>query len=367
MPSNPRLVEALFRLLPYVEDENNEAKAASAGISMSDLLARLAAEFDPKPNERTVRRALAGMSELVSHIGHTRGARWFKTSANPLLRDERTMSANLAIALCALNRVAARQLPAVVLADLQPYFERATATLALERNNERAKRVDLDLGQAKRNYPGIDSTQPVLPPPVDAGVYQAVTQGLLYDLKLSFRNRPAGQTEPGERVYRMSPLALVDRAGVLYLIAWGPDSPGNQFMFRMDRLSDVRVSDEPADQDPAFDLTKYVETESKFHFMPEPEVELRLRVYESVNGEQGRRSSHMLREFRLSSDQGPVEEGENHSFVLTARVKPSVMLRQFLHSHSDSIEILAPQSLRDEFAQRARNLLKRYDDAGVAR
>jgi predicted DNA-binding transcriptional regulator YafY len=363
MPSNPRLVEALFRLLPYVEDENNEAKAASAGISMSDLLARLAAEFDPKPNERTVRRALAGMSELVSHIGHTRGARWFKTSANPLLRDERTMSANLAIALCALNRVAARQLPAVVLADLQPYFERATATLALERNNERAKRGRSWASKTLR----IDSTQPVLPPPVDAGVYQAVTQGLLYDLKLSFRNRPAGQTEPGERVYRMSPLALVDRAGVLYLIAWGPDSPGNQFMFRMDRLSDVRVSDEPADQDPAFDLTKYVETESKFHFMPEPEVELKLRVYESVNGEQGRRSSHMLREFRLSSDQGPVEEGENHSFVLTARVKPSVMLRQFLHSHSDSIEILAPQSLRDEFAQRARNLLKRYDDAGVAR
>jgi hypothetical protein len=39
------------------------------------------------------------------------------------------------------------------------------------------------------------------------------------------------------------------------------------------------------------------------------------------------------------------------------------MLRRFLHSQSDSIEVLAPASLREEFAARASIMAARYAHA----
>jgi len=155
----------------------------------------------------------------------------------------------------------------------------------------------------------------------------------------------------------MTPLAMVDRAGVLYMVAWGVRQPGRRFLFRMDRLSEVRLLDEAADMDPTFDLQDFVRREEALNFDPGEETRIRLHAAEPVLDD-GRRQRHPLREFWLSADQ-MIDEDER-GFTLTATVRPSVMLWQLLHGHASSIEVLEPDDIRARFAQEARELARRY-------
>lgn len=350
------LREALLLVLPYVADEDDVDAAKDTGIALNTILERLAGQMKPVPSDRTVRRALVAMSDVVGHVGHTSGARWFKTEDTTMLDDADRMSANLAIALVALRRVAYRQLPAAVLVELEPRFADAEARLRHDVNNARARDGRSWASKILR----IDGTQPVIFPPLDAQVYRNVTDALLRERKIAFSYQRLQGGNGKLNDYTLSPLALVDRAGVFYLIMWSAAKPGQRYMFRLDRMRDARVIEEAAERDASFDLDAYVETEKMFDFLPEPDVELKLRVYATTGKHARPANAHMLNEFQLSYDQRIDYADDGESFVLTATVKPSVVLRQFLQGLGDSVEVLAPASLREEFAERARLLATRY-------
>ncbi|WP_322049618.1 WYL domain-containing protein, partial [Paraburkholderia sp. J67] len=325
------LQEQLLRALPVVRDDEDEQIAAKTGIAFGDLREFLRQRNHSLPCDRTIRRALLSMSGLVGCVGKTRGTRWFKTDATKMLPSDERMSANLAVALSALERVAHRQLPFAVFSELEPKFKEAAATLSFDINNPVVKHGRTWASKIAR----IDGTQPVIFPPIDDAVYRTVTDALLRDRKLSFRYRRATSVAQ----YDMSPQALVDRAGVFYVVMWASTRPKTRYLFRLDRMLEALTIEEPAEHDSAFDLHTYINSEKAFNFFPEPDVELRLRVH-SVSGAKPRAASeHMLNEFRLHDDQRIVYAPDRQSFELTAIVKPSVMLRQFLHSHADSIEV----------------------------
>jgi predicted DNA-binding transcriptional regulator YafY len=350
--TNEELQERLLARLPYVDDTGEISP--ESGVPFGDLYAFVSRHTDSPPSPRTVRRVLSNMSEYVGHTGHTRGARWFKVQDTVMLRSDRRMNANLAIALCALDRVAAQQLPAAVFAELASTFAQARATLALDRNNERAVK-----GRSwSKKVTRIAGTPPLVFPTLAPDVYRSVTDALLRERKLTFKyNKPDGATKVARTYKNHSPLGLVDRAGVFYMITREP-TKGEMRMFRVDRILEATVLTDAVAPPDGFDLDAYAK--NTMNFLHEPEVELKLRIH-SGDGEHSRTAAgHMLNEFKLHDDQRIEWDKDGNSFVLTATVAPSVMLRQFLHSQSDSIEVLAPASLRAEFAARARRMAERY-------
>lgn len=349
MGKNQALVDNLLRILPYVEDE--EADGMGIGMGMSEIREKLAALQRPVPDDKQIRRTLLKL-DSVGSFGATRGKLWYRTVERTDFRI-RNMNAHMAMAMCALKQVADRHLPAVVLDDLADTFDGACRYLE-------AHHAQPAIGPAhewSRKILRIDGTHPIVLPKVPSEVYRQVSGALYYNRKLSFRNTPFGEKTPAERLYVMTPLAMVDRAGVLYMVAWGARLPGRRFLFRMDRLSEVLMLDERADPDPSFDLEEYVRREEALNFHPGDETRIKLFAAEPL-AEDGRRRRHPLREFWLSADQS-VQEGED-GFILTATVRPSVMLWQLLHGHASSIEVLEPECIRERFVEEARQLARRY-------
>ncbi|MFY3162113.1 helix-turn-helix transcriptional regulator [Achromobacter xylosoxidans] len=341
------LLASLLRILPYIEDEESE----DGGISMSEIRERLASMHQPVPDSRQIRRTLLKL-DSVGFRGATRATRWYRT----IRRSEfniQNMNVNMAMAMCALKQVADRHLPTVVLEDLADTFADATRFLAAHQGHPGAGRAHSWARKTLR----IDGTHPVVLPRFSADVYRPVTEALYYGRKLSFRNTQFGEKAPAERIYVMTPLAMVDRAGVLYMVTWGTQRPGRRFLFRMDRLSHVQVLDEAADEDPSFDLEDYVRREDALNFHSSENIEIVLKVDEPLM-EDGRPRRHPLREFWLAQDQR-MQECDG-GFVLRATVKPSTMLWQLLHGYGCSIEVLQPESVRTSFADNARRLVERY-------
>ncbi|SIT17346.1 YafY family protein [Achromobacter sp. MFA1 R4] len=349
MGPNQTLVDNLLRILPYVEDE--EADAMVMGMGMAEIREKLAALQNPVPGDKQIRRTLLKL-DSVGSFGATRGKLWYRTLQRTDFRI-RNMNANMAMAMCALKQVADRHLPAVVLDDLAATFDGALRYL----ETHQAQPGIAPAHDWSRKILRIDGTHPTVLPEVPSEVYRQVSGALYYNRKLTFRNTPFGEKTPSERVYVMTPLAMVDRAGVLYMVAWGARQPGRRFLFRMDRLSEVRLLDEAADPDPTFDLHDYVRREEALNFDPGGETRIRLHAAEPMM-EDGRRRRHPLREFWLSPDQ-TIDE-DDAGFTLTATVRPSVMLWQLLHGHASSIEVLEPEDIRERFAHEARELARRY-------
>jgi hypothetical protein len=202
-----QLEEILLSALPFVEDATNVSVAAETGIPFSRIVEVVNARMDKPRHERTIRRYLTRMAPYVDKVGSTRAARWFKTINTEMLNSQEHTDTNLAIALLSLDRSPYQSLPA-----------RARARLKLAQ--------DGTLGRAgvawKSKVARIDGTQPLILPAIDAGVYRQVSDALLHDRKLSFDYvRPEDETQTGKRYEALSPLALVNRAGVFYLVVMG--------------------------------------------------------------------------------------------------------------------------------------------------
>jgi predicted DNA-binding transcriptional regulator YafY len=85
--------------------------------------------------------------------------------------------------------------------------------------------------------------------------------------------------------------------------------------------------------------------------MVEPKVHLRL-AFDSRSGD------HLLAS-PMSSDQEDTRLDDGR-LVIEGTVMPSLKLRWWLRSFGSSVEVLAPQSLRDEFAAEYRKLAEKY-------
>ncbi|HEV3431555.1 MAG TPA: WYL domain-containing protein [Paraburkholderia sp.] len=354
-----QLEEILLSALPFVEDATNVSVAAETGIPFSRIVEVVNARMDKPRHERTIRRYVTRMAPYVDKVGSTRAARWFKTINTEMLNSQEHTDTNLAIALLSLDRSPYQSLPSAVMIGLEPAFARARARLRLAQ--------DGTLGRAgvawKSKVARIDGTQPLILPAIDAGVYRQVSDALLHDRKLSFDYvRPEDETQTGKRYEALSPLALVNRAGVFYLVVMGAKA-GETRLFRLDRIKEAQALTHAAERDARFNLDAYVRNDQALHFFPEAEVQLKLRIHASRAPHERSAAQHMLNEFKLHKDQQIDWAPDKRSFVLTATVKPSVMLRRFLHSQSDSIEVLAPASLREEFAARASVMAARYAHA----
>ncbi|KND54690.1 putative transcriptional regulator [Candidatus Paraburkholderia kirkii] len=122
-------------------------------------------------------------------------------------------------------------------------------------------------------------------------------------------------------------------------------------LYRLDRIRSVTESGASFTYPEDFKLRKYIETQQVFDFLPEPPVRLEL-AFEGNAGNQ-------LRESPMSKDQ-QIDALPDGRMKVSGTVTPSLKLRWWLRALGAGVEILAPQALRDEFAEDYRKLANRY-------
>ncbi|WP_244815254.1 YafY family protein [Caballeronia sp. Lep1P3] len=357
------LDEAILRVLPTERD-------AVAWLSTPEVRRRLEERGHRVGYTKKVQRHLSAL-EADSRVISTINGRELLWQRKPWLHGLQEgvglMSASEAVAFHILQRFAGNKLPNAVTKDIDPLFKAAEARLSQEKADSRIYRAWAD------KIDSVDGAFTLIRPKLRPDIFQTVATATFFERELLVQYRAAYKTESGERKEpkRLWPLALVESAGVMYMVAQDPrrapragagegeseSAQSARALYRLDRIRSVTESGESFTYPDDFKLRKYIETQQAFDFLPEPAVRLEL-AFEGSAGNQ-------LRESPMSKDQqiGTLPDGR---MKVSGTVTPSLKLRWWLRALGAGVEILAPQALRDEFAQDYLKLANRYRKTGDA-
>lgn len=290
-------------------------------------------------SSKSMQRALSDLVQ-AGHVECTgRGsARSVRVQPGHFPSKTEIQSVELAVALLQVERLASNLLPAEALSSLRAYCDQGRALL-----NNHPTFTGYAQGKAWIGKSAlIDSGYPLLPPPLDAQVLNAITDALYRNKMLSLRYRNATRPAAPTSTYHISPLALVERGSVLYLVSCKQSRRSTQYsryLHRLDRIQNAVVSDDPANLDNTFNLEHFIKHEHALLFFPELPERITLQVIE-----RGFRSR--LRDYRLAEDQTITETA--NGFELNATVRPSLTFKQFLLGLIPDTIVLAPERLRNE-------------------
>ncbi|MBC8752407.1 MULTISPECIES: helix-turn-helix transcriptional regulator [Paraburkholderia] len=349
------LDEAILRILPT--DGNLES-----WMSTSQVLQLLEARGHRVDYPRQLRRRLAMLErdQLVLSTAAGRQLLWQRKSwLHGASQVASLMSASEAVAFQALRRFVGDKLPAAVTRDIEPLFKAADTRLSQDRADSRLYRAWVNK---------IDSVEPTYVlnrPTINPDVFQTVVTATFFERELLVRYRPAYKETRVDDIKpkRLWPLALVESAGLMYMVAQSPDHPPRpekgkpnwlRNLYRLDRIISAVDSGTAFAYPRDFNLQATIEKEQVFDFLPEAPVVLEVALEPA--------EAKRLEERRMSEDQTfePLPDGRMKA---TGTVVPSVKLRWWLRSLGAAAEILAPPALRDEFARDAVALAKRYGTA----
>ena len=296
-------------------------------------------------SKRTVERDLVKLSAIFplasDEAATLQGWSWMR-EAEPF--DVPGMDPETALTLQILQRFATHLLPRSVLRRLEPQLRQADGVLA---------RLSPEAGprawpERVRVLPRtIDLHAPDVAPDVIEHVYQALLEGRR--LQGDYRPRVAGGDTT--KSYEINPLGLVFRDQVAYLVCtlWDYDDIRQLALHRFER---TQVLDRPRAEPERFDLDEYIAA-GHFHIR-ETEDSLALRLRFDAE------AAYHLYETPLARDQRlePLPDGR---VDLTATVQDTAQLRWWLLGFGSGVEVVAPNSLREEFSQEARRLASMYE------
>ena len=267
-------------------------------------------------NLRTVQRHL---NLLSAHFdierdtaGKPHGYRWLPRSGGlsiPLMTVQESL----------LLRLAEEQLryllPAHLMRSMDGFFKQARTTLlstgtpSLERQWRDKVRV-------------VSTSQPLLPPRIQSGVFDIVSEALYRNKWLALSYRNARETE---RDIEVMPLGLAQQGPRLYLVG-RYRGYNNERSLALNRIQTARVLPETFTRPPEFDLQHYDE-DGRFGFGEGRRIRLRFHI--------DKRAGYHLQESPLSKDQTMTEEPD--CYVVEATVVDSLMLEQWLRGFGEKV------------------------------
>jgi predicted DNA-binding transcriptional regulator YafY len=346
------LDEAILRVLPTERD-------AVAWLATPEIRRRLEERGHRVGYTKKVQRHLTAL-EADSRVVSMINGRELLWQRKPWLRGLQEgvglMSASEAVAFHILQRFAGNKLPNAVTRDIDPLFQAAEARLSQEKADSRIYRAWAD------KIDSVDGAFTLIRPKLRPEIFQTVATATFFERELHVQYRAAYKSEHAnaQKTKVLWPLALVESAGVMYMVAQDPrraprpekgETEWMRTLYRLDRIRSVSESGESFTYPEDFKLRKYIETQQVFDFLPEPPVRLEL-AFEGTSGNQ-------LRESPMAKDQH-IDTLPDGRMKVTGTVTPSLKLRWWLRALGAGVEILAPQSLRDEFAQDYLKLAQRY-------
>ena len=228
--------------------------------------------------------------------------------------------------------------PAGIRPMLDPYFDAARDVLKKER----------PLGNWKEKVGFVSRTQPLKPAVVHPQVARVVGEALLRDQRLQVRYRARGEARG--RKQELNPLALVHGNGVSYLVCTFWDYQ-DVCHLPLHRFSSAERLETPVARPAGFSLEKYLREERALEYPLGGKLRLDALFAAGV-------ALH-LRETPLSADQQWRERSDGWVRV-TATVRDTAQLRWWLLGFGDSVRVIGPRSLREEFSGIARRMHRLY-------
>jgi predicted DNA-binding transcriptional regulator YafY len=292
---------------------------------------------------RTVQRDLKELMEvfpLTAKQGKPISWRW---DSNAMSFDLPGMDRTGALTLKMVGEFMGRLLPKTCLESLAPNLRRADAIL-----NDLG---DKSFGGWPDKVRVVPRTQPLLPPEVDAEILETVYEALFQDFRFKAQYLKKGAAEPVE--YMVNPLGLVVADPVLYVVAtlWDYNNP---ILLAVHRFQSVEMTDEPCRKPEGFTLDDYLKG-GVLGFPVEGEGTIMLKALFS------RAAAAHLHESPLSADQVLTDQADGTGLV-EAEVLDTHQLRWWLLSFGDQVEVVGPESLREEIANTVRSMSNRYTD-----
>ena len=230
--------------------------------------------------------------------------------------------------------------PAGIRASMTPYFDAARDVLV--------KRDRRHLKNWKEKIRFVARGQPLKPAPVRPEVVRAVHEALLQDKRLLARYRKREEARGKER--EINPLALLHGDSVSYLVCTFGDFT-DVWHLPLHRFSSARLLEKPVTRPAGFDLEKYLSEEQALQYPWGGEIRLDALFDAEA-------AAH-LRETRLSARQTLRDYADGRVRV-TARVGDTQQLRWWLLGFGDLVEVIGPETLREEFVEIAREMHRLY-------
>lgn len=178
----------------------------------------------------------------------------------------------------------------------------------------------------EREWPGkvrvVATSQPLLPPKIDPGVFEVVCEALYRNLWLHLYYKNASG---GEATINVMPLGLAQQGPRLYLVC-RYDGYDNERLLVIHRIQKAKASTLTFKRPKNFDLKRF-DDEGRFGFGDGNKIRLTFRIKKSVGW-------HLL-ESRLSEDQQVKETGDEYE--ISATVVDSEMLEWWLRTFGDAV------------------------------
>lgn len=293
---------------------------------------------------RTVERDLA---KLLTIFGYTseedgRSYRWFWPLGFKTI-DIPGLDPSTALAFSLAEKHLAHLLPPPTMDLLAPYFRRADEVL------EESRAISLGQWRDKVRVIGIGPR--LQPATVDEAIQRRVYEALLRERRLELTYAPRGETEP--KTYEFSPLALVSRQGVHYLVGpfWTYD---NVVQIALHRIREASITDRQAYVPAGFDIDRYIEEHAEFSY-PTGTGHIRLDVLFTED------AAKHLEERPLSDDQ-TLEPHDNDRIRLKATVLDTDDLTWWLLGFGPNVEVRKPVALRRKLARLLADAAGQYRD-----
>ena len=291
---------------------------------------------------RTIQRDLIELSEVFPLVSDERAKPFgWSWAAHAPVFDLPNLSTQEALAFAMVEDYLRPLLPSVLLDQLRAYFAAARKRLA----GDAPKRGSASwLGKIAVVQP----TQALIPPKVDPKVQQAITDALLHDRRLGAKYRRKGEREL--RGYVLSPLGLIQRGPVTYLLACiGEHAEPRSFVLH--RFERAAMLDAPALRPKGFVLATYLTETGALNFGASRKIRLEA-LFDAP-------AADHLQETPLSHDQTIDDAGDGRVRV-RASVLDTPQLRWWLLGIADGVEVVAPAALRRDFTQMTAAMAAQY-------
>lgn len=312
-------------------------------ITARDLKEKLDVE-DFNVSKRTVERDLLDLSLAFPLALDDRekpyGWSWQKDA--PAF-DLPGLGNNEALTMMMVEQHLSTLLPATTMDVLAPYFKAARQHLTA-----------IPKGQHVRSWLNkvrtVPPNQPLVAPRIKPNVQRAVSEALLADQQLQIQYHRRGDTRPVE--YRIHPLALIQRGGLVYLYVRIFDYEDTKTL-ALHRIESATMLGESTHYPAGFNIDDEV-AKGRFGFGNGNMICLKARFSRE-------RGEHLF-ETPLSKDQA-IEEQEDGDLLVTAPVADTSQIRWWLLALGDGVEVIEPPTLRTEIMEMIRRMARNYSVA----
>lgn len=296
-------------------------------VSAPELWAQLK-DAGWKRDLRTVQRQLDELSRQFDIDRDERskpfGYQW-KPQARGLSLPGLTEKESLVLALA--EQHLATLLPAEVMESMKPFFAQARSNLAEHPEDGPRTRAAREWIRKVRV---VSTSQPLLPPTLQPGVFEAVSRALYHNhcLEIDYENSAHRRVQG-----TVMPLGLAQQGQRLYLVCRFHGHE-NERSLALHRIHAVRETGTTFHRPAGFDLQAY-DDNGRFAFGDGKRVNIDFLIKKGAG-------LHLL-ESRLSDQQKVEDAGDDYR--IRATVTATERLKWWLRGFGDEVTVLAPKSL----------------------